>query len=188
MKQITECKGMQLDTLMTLKAIFADADEYRVCEATRLEDLRQAHESFLEDEYNETVLKSLVGHPEASFTIQFTVPNEMGILNNADDMELYALVVLHMTLPPKYPNTAPTIQIVHDWCMVTDKNAVCSPDKPLEMLAFWDESKLQAALAEEIKGILPYPCVYEVGVTWLTESIFNYLELRVRAVLVNSTE
>jgi hypothetical protein len=181
-------QGNALDNLMALEAIFADADEYGVCEATRLEDLRQAHESFLEDEYNETVLKSLVRHPEASFNIQFTVPNEMGILNNADDMELYASVVLHMTLPPKYPNTAPTIQI-HDRCsMVTDKNAVCSPDKPLETLAFWDESKLQAALAEEIKGILPYPCVYEVGVTWLTENIYNYLELRVHAVLVNSTK
>jgi hypothetical protein len=186
MKQIAECKGMQLDELMALEAIFADADEYGVCEATRLEDLRQTHESFLEDEDNETVLKSLVGHPEASFTIQFTVPNEMGILNNADDMELSASVVLHVTLPPTYPNTAPTIQI-HD-CMVTDKNAVCSPDKPLETLAFLDETKLQAALAEEVKGILPYPCVYEVGVTWLTENIYNYLELRVHAVLVNSTE
>eukprot|EP00579_Thalassiosira_antarctica_P013197 CAMPEP_0201937276 /NCGR_PEP_ID=MMETSP0903-20130614/39116_1 /ASSEMBLY_ACC=CAM_ASM_000552 /TAXON_ID=420261 /ORGANISM="Thalassiosira antarctica, Strain CCMP982" /LENGTH=193 /DNA_ID=CAMNT_0048478207 /DNA_START=121 /DNA_END=699 /DNA_ORIENTATION=- len=55
MKEIAECKGMQLDELMALEAIFADTDEYGVCEATRLEDLQQTYESYLEDEDSESV-------------------------------------------------------------------------------------------------------------------------------------
>lgn len=190
MKEIAECKGMQLDELMALEAIFADTGEYGVCEATRLEDLQQTHESYLEDEDSESVLQTLVDHPAISCTIQLTVPDEMGILKPPEDttttttMEFVAFVVVHVTLPATYPNagTAPTIQI-HD-CMVADKNAVCSPDKPLETLAYLDETKLQEALAEEIQGILPYPCIYEAGVTWLTENIYTYLELRAHLLLV----
>ena len=199
MKQIADSIGMQLDEVMALEAIFADTNEFGICDATNIDQLRQLHESWLEDEDNEITLKRLVCHLDTkdgsggdddcgapiSFTIQLNVQDENKVIStgNNDDgdknnMKLAALIVLHVVLPPLYPNNSVSPQIkIHD-CMVCDMEAVCSPDKPLETLAFLNETKLQDALATEIEGILPYPCIYEVGVTWLAENVFHYLELR----------
>jgi hypothetical protein len=113
-------------------------------------------------------------------------------------MDLIATVVLRVTLPPLYlldddddDNNdcngnngqgmirTPSIPIwTFEYVMVTDRNYYCSADKALESLGYLDEVNLKHAMMKEaIDVLLPYPCVYELSVVWLTEHIFEYLQL-----------
>ena len=71
------------------------------------------------------------------------------------------------------------------YVMVTDKNEYCSSDKPLESLAFLDVTKLQQDMSQHAhEELIPYPCVYEMTITWLSEHIFDYLTLHPHLLVV----
>jgi hypothetical protein len=166
MKQIAECKQMQLDEIMALEAIFVDTEEFLVSEASSSEELREKIEAYEMDEENEALLQSVVEHPPVSLYLQLTIDDT----NNSD---LAASVLLHATYPPLYPLGGSTPQFEISYFMVTNQTTVCSADKPLESLAYLEETKLQDAFKMEAEQILPDPCVYEVAVSWLPENLFG---------------
>lgn len=55
----------------------------------------------------------------------------------------------------------------------------CTPNKPLESLAYLDETKLKKSLAEEAKQMLPDPCVYMVVTACLMERLFDFMKMSV---------
>jgi hypothetical protein len=172
---------MQLDEIMALEAIYADTDEFLVSDASRLEEMRETRETLFADEDDEAALCSLVRHPPLSFTIQLTIDDPRQSVDDSD-MELVGSILLSVELPPLYPFAGPPPRFDFKDIMVTDKTAVCSPDKAPESLAFLDENKLREAMLKEATEILPDPCVYEV-VTWLSENAFEFLQMRTHANL-----
>jgi hypothetical protein len=166
MKQIAECKQMQLDEIMALEAIFADTEEFLVSEASSSEDLREKMEEYRMDEEKEVLLRSVAEHPPVSLYLQLAIDG---------DSDLVAYVLLHVTYPPLYPLGGSTPYYEIDYFMVTDQTAVCSADKPLESLAYLEETALRDALKTESGQILPDPCVYEVAVSWLTDNLFDFV-------------
>ena len=171
-EKIAECKQMQADEIMALEAMIPEED-FIVSNASKFSDLKEK----LEQMDNDSVVK----HPPISFLIKLDIDDyryEKG--EGEADMALNALVLIRVTLPPLYLNSEDSQAPVWDfeYVMVTDKNAFCSADKPLESLAWLNESDIKEAMtkhAEEV--LLPYPCVYEVAVTWLSENIFSYLNM-----------
>ena len=193
MKKIAECRAMQLDELMALEAILnIEEDDIQACKTAHhceIEDLRQKMEQHQEDEDNLEVLRSIAKHPPLSFTLELNVNDEGNACST--DLELAAAILLKVTLPPHYPlyceeedtnRCLPAFEIVD--AMVTDSHAVCSPDKALESLAFFDQQRdasIESLLHEKVREILPDPCIYEVAVMWLSEHAFEHLTLRTHA-------
>jgi hypothetical protein len=182
--EIKECKEMQLDEIMALEAIYADTDEFLVSDASRLEEMRQTRETLFDDEDDEAALRALVRHPPLSFSIQLTIDidNSRQSVDDDSHMELVGSILLSVELPPLYPFAGSPPRFDFTDIMVTDKTAVCSPDKAPESLAFMDETKLREGMLKEATEILPDPCVYEV-VTWLSENAFAFLQIRTHAIL-----
>lgn len=168
MKQIAECKQMQLDEIMALQAIFADTEEFLVSEASNSEDLRKKIDEYQMDEEKEVLLRSVAEHPPLSLYIQLTIDG---------DNHLVAFVLLHVTYPQLYPLGGSTPHYEIDYFMVADRTAVCNADKPLESLAYLEETALRDALKTESGQILPDPCVYEVAVSWLSDNLFNFVTM-----------
>lgn len=174
MKLCAECKQMQLDEVMALEAIFTDTDNFLVAEASNLDGLRDLMEEYQMDEENETLLRSIVEHQPVSLYLQQTIDD----INSPD---IVASVLLHITYPQLYPlGGSPPLMDV-SYFMVTDRTVVCSPDKPLESLAYLEEVKLQEAFATESQQLLPDPSVYEVAVTWLPENLFQFVTMHTHA-------
>jgi hypothetical protein len=172
MKQISECKQMQLDEIMALEAIFADTEKFLVAEASNIEELREKIDEYQLDEdvieEKEVSLRSITEHPQVSLYLQQMIEG---------DGDLVASVLLHVIYPPLYPlgGSTPHFQIAY--FMVTNQAAVCSADKPLESLAHLEETALRDALNTESRHILPDPCVYEVGASWLSEHLFDFVTM-----------
>lgn len=174
MKTCVECKQMQLDEIMALEAIFMDTDDFLIAETSNVEQLRGLVDDYqMVEEDDEVLLQSIVEHPPLSLYLSQTI----GDMNNPDHL---ASLLLNITYPPLYPLGGATPQIEIMYFMVTDRNAVCSPDKPLESLAFLEESKLQEAFIVQSAQILPDPIVYEVAVTWLQEILFEFVTMHTR--------
>ena len=174
MKLCAECKQMQLDEIMALEAIFTDTNNFLVAEASNVERLRDLMEEYQMDEDNEALLRSVVEHHPVSLYLQQTIDDD-------DNPDLVASLLLRITYPRLYPlgGSPPLMDI--SYFMVTDRTVVCSPDKPLESLAYLEEVKLQEAFAAESKQILPDPSVYEVAVTWLPENLFQFVTMHTHA-------
>ena len=118
------------------------------------------------DESDETCLRSIARHPPVAFSLKVTVENE-----EASDVVAHMLV--HIQFPNLYPMEEAVPRFKVAYFMVTDKTTICSSNKPLESLAFLDESRLLDAIATEAESLLPYPCVYEIISTWLPENLFS---------------
>jgi hypothetical protein len=171
MKTCVECKQMQLDEIMALDAIFIDTNDFLVADASDVERLRCLVEDYqMVEEDDEGLLQSIVEHQPLSLYLSQTI----GDVNNPD---LSASLLLNITYPPLYPLGGATPQIDIVYFMVTDRTVVCSPDKPLDSLAFLEESKLQEAFNAQLAQILPDPIVYEVAVTWLHENLFEFVSM-----------
>ena len=165
--RIAECKQMQVDELMALEAMIPQKD-FVLSDASQLSELR---EKLLEND------SRVAYHPPISFIIQLDIDDYR---DTNDDMKLNALVLLRVTLPPLYQSSegsqTPLWEFEH--VMVTDKTAKCSADKPVESLAWLDTNEIQRAMSKYAQeDLLPYPCVYEVAVTWLSENIFEFLNM-----------
>lgn len=181
MNEIKECRDMQLDEIMALEAIYTGTDEFLVSEASRLEELREIRDALSADEEDETALRSFVEHPPLSFSIQLTVEDTRE--DAEPEMDLVASIVLSVKLPSHYPLQGATPDFQLSDIMITDKNAVCSPDKTLESLAFVDQKKLLNDMVKEATLLLPDPSVYEI-VTWLSENAFEEsLQMRTHALI-----
>jgi hypothetical protein len=175
--KIAECKEMQINEILSLEAMMPD--DFFVSTASNMPELQEKLDQLSEAEPDdETLLRSIANHPPISFFLKLEIDEEMcsSDLSNGE-MELVALILLRVTPPPLYPGSAPP-RWDFESVMVSDKLAMCSADKPLESLAFLDEKRLQQALLEQAEEILPYPCVYEIGVTWLSEQVFEFLQLQ----------
>ena len=91
-----------------------------------------------------------------------------------------SVLLLKVTLPPLYPsedfiNALPIFDIEYYLC--TDRDMECTPDKPLESLAFLDEKRLKDALSDEAQQMSPDPCVYMVVTSCLVERLFDFVKL-----------
>jgi hypothetical protein len=167
MKLCAEFKQMQLDEIMALEAIFTDTDNFLVAEASNLERLRELIEECQMDEDNGSVASICSRTP----TPCHFICNKQ--LTMSTVLTSWPHLCLRITYPQLYPlgGSPPLMEI--SYFMVTDKTVVCSPDKPLESLAYLEEIKLQEAFATESQQILPDPSVYEVAVTWLPRTCSN---------------
>ena len=176
MKLCAECKQMQLDEIMGLQAIFMDTDDFLVAESANLEELRTMMEEHQMDEDNESLLRSVVGHHPLSIYLQQSI-------EDANNPNLVASMLLRVTYPPLYPLGGSTPQIDISYFMVTDRTVVCSADKPLETLAYLDERRFQEAIQAESQHLLPDPSVYEVVASWLPEHLFSFVTMHTHATL-----
>jgi hypothetical protein len=176
MKLCAECKQMQLDEIMGLEAIFMDTDDFLMAQSTNLEELRTMMEEYQMDEENESLLRSVVGHNPLSMYLQQSIEDT----NNSN---LVASLLLRVTYPPLYPLGGSTPQIDIPYFMVTDRTVVCSADKPLETLAYLEERQFQDAIQAESQHLLPDPSVYEVVSSWLPEHLFSFVTMHTHAAL-----
>ena len=183
---VVECKRMQLDEIIALEALIPE-DEFCLIESSDIQGLRQ---KFDEMDAGNDVSKSIVQHPRLSLLIQLEV--EGSLATPSDElMDLTALIILYVGLPPLYLNSDDGLSEVPSWrfrhVMVTDKDIFCSADKPLESMAWLDEKAILQAMTDFARGeLVPYPCVYEVAVTWLSEHLFKYLNLHPHLLLAET--
>ncbi|CAB9519740.1 expressed unknown protein [Seminavis robusta] len=173
--KIAECKQMQLDEIMALEAMIPEED-FVMCHAEKVQELRDLLEDEADDAHDQ-----IARQPPIAFYIRLEVDDYRDSNNDDNEMDLNTMVLIRVTLPPLYLNSEGSQEPIwnFDYVMVTDKNALCSADKPLESLAWLDEIKLKEALAKQAQeDLLPYPCVYELAVTWLSENIYDYLNMQ----------
>jgi hypothetical protein len=188
LKAIAHSKEIQLSEIFALEAIYADTDEFRVCDASQVDQLQEALENYQMDEENEDFLRSVVGHAPQTILLQLNINDEDQRIGDGE-VELVVSVLLRATLPPTYPigdststpgksssplASNPLFGIEYFCC--TDRNEIVNADKPLETMAHLDEAKLLEYLQMKVLEILPDPCIYEV-VTSLSENIFDFLDL-----------
>lgn len=177
--KVAECKQMQLDEIMALEAMIPE-EEFVLSSVSDIEGLREKLEQYESDPDDASVRSSIVKHPPISYIIKLEVDDYR---DEKDDPEidLNVILLLRVTLPPLYLNSdgsqAPNWDF--NYVMVTDKNQYCSADKSLESLAWLDEQGIKDSMNKQAaEDLLPYPCVYEVAVTYLSETIFGYLTLQ----------
>lgn len=175
--KIAECKEMQINEILSLEAMMPE--DFLVSTASNVPELQQKLDALNEtDPGDETLLCSIAKHPPVSFILKLEIDEQSNTTDLSNgEMELVTLILLRVTPSPLYPSSAPP-RWDFESVMVIDKLAMCSADKPLESLAFLDEKRLQQALLDKAEEILPYPCVYELGVTWLSEQVFEFLQLQ----------
>lgn len=171
-EKIAECKRMQLDEVMALEAMIPEYD-FVVSRASKIAELEGKLEQMQYD--------SVASHTPLSYFIKLDIDNNQETSGDGySDMNLNVLVLLRVTLPPLYLNSEGSSQVPQwsfEYVMVTDKDALCSADKPLESLAWLEEDKLKQAISKEAQeNLLPYPCVFEMT-QWLVENIFEYLKM-----------
>ena len=189
MQRVAECRELQLNEVLGLEAIYADTNELLVSHSSDLESLQQHIEQWQMYDSNEQVLKAIGHSPPVSFTLQLTVDGKChsdasddNHNNSTNSRELAASLLLRVTLPALYPldeTSVPVFDVAY--FIVTDREAVCNPDKALETLAHLEEGILKDALIIEAKLILPDPCVYEVVTSYLQEHLFDYVRMSVHA-------
>ena len=176
--KIAECKQMQLDEIMALEAMIPEEDCV-ISNASNIDELREKLEQF-ESDGDEATRSSIAKHPPISYIIKLEVDDYR---DDTDDpeMDLNVILLLRVTLPPLYLNSegSQTPSWDFEYVMVSDKNVFCSADKSLETLAWLDEKGVKDGMNKQAEeDLLPYPCVYEVAVTWLSENIFGYLNMQ----------
>jgi hypothetical protein len=165
-------KELQLNEILALEAIFADSDEFVMCAASRLEDLRKLMEEYQAAEQEEEVAFRIANHPALSFVLQLAINDEEQRFFS--DGSISASLLLHVTLPRGYPESLPPqVEVAYFCC--TDREQQVKADKVLESLAHLDEGKLLQDLQQECQQMLPDLCIYEACVTWLSEHLFGYL-------------
>lgn len=178
--KIVECKQMQLDEILALEAMIPEED-FALCSSSRTDELREKLERYeAADGGDETARSSIVSHPPISFIIRLEVDDNTDLTGDPD-VNLNVNLLLQVTLPPLYLNSDGSQKPYWNfqYVMVTDKNAFCSADKPLESLAWLDEKNVTKGMDEHAEeGLLPYPCVYELAVTWLSDHIFEFLTVQ----------
>jgi len=153
--------------------MYAEEDTFRLCESSKLDQLREKVEEWQIDEDNQTLMLAIAKHVPISFTLKLRIE---GCCEENDSF--IALMLLQISLPPKYPlhGSAPDFHIV--WFIVVDPLETCNANKPLETLGYCDELKLKDTIKREAEGqLLPDPCVYELATTWLSEHLKEYVTL-----------
>ena len=161
---IAECKQIQLDEMMALEAIYMGTDTFLVSTQCQLEELQEKMEQL--DWDDETALRAVAQHSPIYFSLQLTI-------DNPDDGGHVASLLLGVELPALYPSqeVPPTLKV--EYFMLTDKNMVCSANKPLTSLGYLLQPNFDDAIQAEARAIVPDPCIYELADTWLTENLFN---------------
>eukprot|EP00977_Amphora_coffeiformis_P007458 scaffold1620_cov148-Amphora_coffeaeformis.AAC.3 len=191
--KIVECRQMQLDEILALEAMIPEED-FVISLDSRLSELREKLEQLAENEENGDVRSSIAKHPPISYYIRIEVDDYRDKVDEDDDdqpvQDLNAMALLRVTLPPLYLNAdgsqLPLWEFAH--VMVTDKTEMCSADKPLESLAWLDLPRIQQDMSAKAREeLLPYPAVYETAVTWLSENIFDYLNLHPHLLATSAT-
>ena len=180
--KIVQCRQMQLDEILALEAMIPEED-FVVSLNSKLPELREKLENLDEQEESGDLRSSIAKHPPISYYIRIEVDDYRDTNYDEDnelDRDLNVVILLRVILPPLYLNAdgsqMPAWEFDH--VMVTDKREMCSADKPLESLAWLDASRIQQDMfAKAQEELLPYPAVYETAVTWLSENIFDYLNM-----------
>ena len=183
MTNIAECKAMQCDEIVALEAMMPE--NFYIVSSSNFGDLQELVEQYRDaGNCEESLLLKLRDHPPISFLITSEVDCTDPAMNNGGvEMELVALMLIQVTLPVDYPTQSPP-RWDFVYTMVTDKLAFCSVDKPLESLTWFDEASLREALNNyAMENLLGFPCVYELGCTWLPEHVFEFLNLHPHAIL-----
>ena len=178
--KIAECKQMQLDEIMALEAMVPEED-FALCNKAQVEEMREQLESDPDGNAAE-----IAKQPAISYYIKLSVDDPRD--DQDHEMDLNAQMIVRVTLPPLYLNSEGSQTPVWEFeeVLVTDKNFMCSADKPLESVAWLDEAKIKAAMDQEAQdSLLPYPCVYELAVTWLTENVYDYLNIQSHLLATN---
>ena len=202
MKRVAECRELHVIEVMGIESMYAGTNQLLISNTSDLYMLQHHIDEWQNDSGESSgddtlLLQNIIHHPPTSFTLQLTVDGEVLYVNDDIDdgdngnssnsessssIELAASLLLKVTLPPSYPLDETTVPVFSvEYFIATDRDAVCNPEKPLESLAYLDESRLYNALREEAKHILPDPCVYEVVDSWLTGHLFDFLKISVHA-------
>lgn len=184
MEHIAECRQMQVDEIMALQALI-EPDKFVISKECQFAELQAKLEQYACGSGDQDLCLSIVRHPPLSVYILLQVDDNNAILYPEDSsMQFTAGVLLNVTLPRSYLSSdtsflpaTPDFEFLR--VLVTDKEALCSADKPLESLAWLDKATLLEAMSKyATQELLPYPCVYELTETWLTDHLFEYLRLQ----------
>jgi hypothetical protein len=195
---IIECKQLQLDELLALEAMMEDGD---LVLTTGVAALR-AKVARLEAG-DDSMRVAIALHPPIELYMKLSIDDNRtatattpihdvsaeSTSSSSSMMRLNCSVLLCIRFPSLYlcstddstagstvPHTAPHWDFKR--VFVTDMAATCRADKPLESVAWLDTNALQTTMTESAAHVLPYPCVYETAVTWLSEHIFDYVTMR----------
>jgi len=165
--------------------------------------LRQNLEALEADPDSDSLQSEIALQPPLSFVIKVEVNgtpknSEEESSEETFDMELNCTLLLRVTLPPLYlcasndeteedtVTSGPLWEFLY--VMVTDPHLYCSADKPLESLAWLEEAALRDKMNQYAQEeLLPYPCVYEVAMTWLSENLFSHLQLQPHLLATTTT-
>lgn len=191
---LAECRELQVNELLGLEAIYnTDVDdgtnnEFRIADSAEFELLQKHVEQWQVDPEDEVLLKKIAEHPLLSFTIQLCadgVVRDDHFSDMCEDGELTALLLVRVTLPSFYPlggstaeNSLPAFDIEYFCC--TEREMECTPDKPLESLAYLDKTRIKESLCAESKQILPDPCVYMAVTACLMERLFEFIKMSIQ--------
>jgi hypothetical protein len=174
-----------VDEIDALEAIFTDTDEFLVSDASQLDELRALLEQAEEDETNLANLRALARHPLLACSLQLSITDPRVASGSSNDgMELVASILLLVRLPLLYPanhDASPSFDV--KYVMVTDVNEQCGIDKALVSLSYLDEIGLREQLLVQSKEVMPDPCIYEVANTFMTENVFNFMQMETHALL-----
>merc|ERR1711862_1017534 len=129
--------------------------------------------------------KKIVEHPPSTCLLQLivdgTIDEAENDNGNGNVEELTAILLLRVNFPLLYPFDESSLPIFNiEYFICTDRNMLCTPDKPLDSLAHLDEIKLKKALVEEARQMLPDPCVYMVVTACLVERLFEFIKMSVQ--------
>jgi len=177
--KIAECKRMQLDEILALEAMIPETD-FMIYESSRVETLRELLDKYEADDSDEAARSEIAQHPPITYLIKVEADDDRNLPDDPE-MDLNVTILLQVTLPPLYLNSdgSQKPQWKIQYVMVSDKNAYCSADKALDSLAWLNEKDLFEGMNQNAEEeLLPYPCVYGVAVTWLSENIFSFLTMQ----------
>lgn len=167
---VCESKQLQVDELLALQAIYADTPDMLVVAIdSQWQDLQIKVEAWQDDPSPESE-EAVMRHPPIRLALKKSI-------ENPEDEDWIAYLLVELILPPTYPMQATPPSIKVSWFCRTQKSLVVAFNKPLETMGVLDEKRLVEALTEQAQELIGMPCLYEILDNWFAEHCFEFISV-----------